>query len=87
MKYTVAGTGAFPIDMLRYDAAYPARPEDALSIARTYQEQGREIQVTLCSRRAPTVARWESFGWHLVEVDERGLSRHQRAMLAFKRGY
>jgi hypothetical protein len=32
-KFTVRGTGAFPMDMLRYDCAYPARTQDAMEIA------------------------------------------------------
>ena len=31
-RFTVVGTGPFPMDMLRYDCCYPARSQDAMEI-------------------------------------------------------
>jgi len=67
-RFTVKGTGAFPIDMLRYDACWPDHAADAIAIQDTYhrreRQQNRRFTVTLCGvgQGAPTVARWESFG-------------------------
>lgn len=77
-RYTVEGRGAFPLDMLRYDACWPERTEDAMSIAEpTYfatREKVIELndksrQVRLVSNTAPTDARWRSFMWKVVSND------------------
>ncbi len=58
------------MDMLRYDAAFPA---DAGAVAQigqnlSVQALGTEtVEVRLGSSRRPTVARWRSFGW-IVKV-------------------
>jgi hypothetical protein len=69
--FTVEGRGEFPLDMLRYDAAWPASERDALT-AQDREARGVR-QVTLRTimhkgSRRPTinVARWHSFGWALV---------------------
>lgn len=59
-QYTVIGHGYFPLDMLRYDSAYPRRQIDVDSL--TGLNEGRAI-VDLSSHRQPTVERWNSFGW------------------------
>ena len=56
--YTVVGQWEFPLDMLRYDAAWPNTEKDAAMIL------GKERRpVRLCSHQAPTPERWASFGW------------------------
>lgn len=71
--------GEFPLDMLRYDSAEAASPEDAGLIERLndYMGPGKEglpkrVRVTLKtdSRFAPNVARWESFGCKVVECSD-----------------
>jgi hypothetical protein len=71
--------GEFPMDMLRYDSAEPATPEDAGLIERLndYMGPGKEglpkrVRVTLktASRHAPAVGRWESFGCKVVECSD-----------------
>lgn len=58
----------FPVDMLRYDAAYPRRGEDAVVITNNIREQGLsdlwEVELEHIGHRtwAPTTARWESMG-------------------------
>jgi hypothetical protein len=68
--YTVTGVGEFPMDMLRYDASWPSRGEDVTAITRslTHRRRGAygvadKYTVRLNSLRAPTEARWYSFGW------------------------
>lgn len=73
VTFVVRGRGEFPIDMLRYDSAVPLNGSDVTSVA-TDWAPGAARNVTL--RRfypaggvaAPTVERWRSFGWVVVEV-------------------
>lgn len=70
--------GEFPLDMLRYDSAEAASPEDATLIERLNafgsdkDDLPKRVRVTLrtASRFAPTVARWESFGCKVVECSD-----------------
>lgn len=70
--YTVVGWGEFPIDMLRYDSAFPADAHAVAAIAqRLHQERplAEKVEVRLGSPRLPTFDRWRSFGWTVkVEV-------------------
>ena len=65
--YDVEGVGSFPLDMLRYDAAWPHNSESVsqMSTSRGHAE-GRRV-VGLVSHHRPTVERWKSFGWLVVE--------------------
>jgi hypothetical protein len=38
-RYAVDGAGEFPLDMLRYDCAYPDTSEDAVSVARSFDHR------------------------------------------------
>ena len=69
--YTVEGSGAFPFDMLRYDAAYPEREDEVGLIARCrHHSQYNEIrQIRMVSHSMPTVGRWNSFGWKVGTVE------------------
>jgi hypothetical protein len=73
-RYKVSGTGTFPIDMLRYDCAYPASSEavSRMAVGRfDPAPEGRERRerrtVELQSHQLPTLDRWKSFGWLVVE--------------------
>lgn len=79
-QFTVRGGSHFPVDMLRYDACYPATSDDAVEMAKTprymapsdLEEFKKPRLVRLCSRQpnarwTPTEARWLSFGWQVVE--------------------
>lgn len=60
-RYTMTGSGEFPLDMLRYDRAFPDTQADVKIL-----EAGRAPRrVTLVSYRWPTTERWRSFGWSL----------------------
>lgn len=65
----VEGSGSFPADMLRYDSCFPFREEDSRKIEWAYTERRRVI---LCRRgvneKGATGARWQSFGWKVIEV-------------------
>lgn len=71
-RFIVKGTGRFPIDMLRYDGAFPASSSDAVLIASAVKggaRRGNEFKITLISKsHAPTSARWQSFGWFVENV-------------------
>ena len=60
----------FPVDMLRYDACYPAGEGESAKTVRAleYEDVG-EVELVGHSdqphARYPTRARWESFGWEV----------------------
>ncbi len=64
-RWVVRGSLGFPIDMLRYDSAWPASEEDANKIARSVRNEGSEgnDEIEVLMRGWPTVDRWKSFGW------------------------
>jgi len=62
-EYYVTGRGYFPFDMLRYDAAWPVDGEAAAAMEYIMAEARRLRSIKLRSHRAPTLGRWESFGW------------------------
>lgn len=75
VKYRVApesGHPAFPVDMLRYDAAYPMREADSSKITDTITYNTRadqpEIELIATASGCPNDARWRSFGWHVTHV-------------------
>lgn len=74
--FTVEGRGEFPTDMLRYDACWPYGSADAAAILQSIvvAERGvgsetRRINLSTDWRPAPTVGRWDSFGWRVVPTD------------------
>ena len=71
----VRGSGAFPLDMLRYDACWPTHQEDVLNIGTTLGRNAKERTVsvsTITTHRITkdaipfTEGRWRSFGWTLT---------------------
>lgn len=69
--FVVKGFGRFPIDMLRYDSAYPRTGDDASKIESAVTGELRKWEISLCSesRHAPTVDRWSSFLATVTEID------------------
>jgi hypothetical protein len=66
---------SFPMDMLRYDSAWPVRSEDCFAIehvvARSLMEgTDKHVEIRLNSLRRPTEGRWESFGWRVKEIEQ-----------------
>lgn len=62
-KFTVEGSRNFPLDMLRYDACYPATSEDAIKLAAM---EARKITLISTMIAEPTAGRWNSFGWQVT---------------------
>lgn len=56
----------FPLDMLRYDECWPATQRDVELINHNIID-GRDnesYEISVCSTKPLTLARWQSFGWH-----------------------
>ena len=68
-RFTVTGTGRFPLDMLRYDSCWPARQDDVHNISdHGGASWGRAPStIMLETHGEPTADRWSSFGW-VVEL-------------------
>lgn len=62
--FEVTGRGAFPLDMLRYDEAFPTDVGDGLIL-----NERRTVRLATDRISGPTVGRWESFGWTVTLVD------------------
>lgn len=74
--FTVTGTGIFPVDMLRFDMAWPASGEDAALIFGHdfgYTDEAprkkRSIRMGCAQHDGPTIGRWASFGWSVGDPD------------------
>ncbi len=69
-QFKVVGAGRFPLDMLRRDQCFPASEDDA---NRAMNDKAiRIVELKAYTERDlfyPTVGRWESFGWKVVEID------------------
>jgi len=68
--FKVQGSGEFPIDMLRYDACYPADESDARTMLEGF---GSGMHTVYLRKRYAkkneqqlTPDRWRSFGWRLI---------------------
>ena len=72
--YKVAGVFDFPIDMLRYDQAWPrseaetAKLYSALNLTTQPRNKGF-VEVELQCLGQPELLRWRSFMWKVVEID------------------
>jgi hypothetical protein len=74
-SFIVRGHGPFPIDMLRYDSAWPSTSENAAKLTDTFvqhpytlgqRREAWEIELWSADPRAPTIGRWLSFNVRLV---------------------
>lgn len=63
--------GSFPLDMLRYESAWPASVEDSYNIERIVSNHGVRDTVPDITLRTWNVGitpeRWMSFGWRVIE--------------------
>lgn len=72
--FVVEGSGHFPTDMLRRDKCYPRNEDDSNALDRD-DWAGRRVcleRVVIGERTEgaywqPTIGRWESYGWRVVE--------------------
>ena len=75
-NYKVAGAFEFPLDMLRYDNAWPrhegetAKLASAMHLMHSPRDKGI-VEVELQCIGTPSLGRWESFMWHVTEIDGR----------------
>lgn len=71
-SYQVTGRGRFPVDMLRYDGAFPHQSGDARKIEQSldWHRPGTEVYtIRLRSHtQTPTVERWRTFGWTVEPI-------------------
>ena len=65
--YEVQGSGVLPVDMLRYDSAWPANQEAVSRMSTAQRPDGGPRAVRLASYHRPTVDRWKSFGWQVLD--------------------
>lgn len=66
--YKVRGAFMFPIDMLRYDNSWPRHESESALIGIVDRgENDGPVTIELVTIGNPTPARWESFGWHVVQ--------------------
>ncbi|MCW2764023.1 MAG: hypothetical protein JWR85_4224 [Marmoricola sp.] len=65
-RFTVAGRGPFPVDMLRHDCAWPREGSDA---AKLLTDEPREIVLLSDRLLHPTTGRWASFGWTVIREE------------------
>ena len=81
-KLVVFGSGSFPIDMLRYDNCIPVDEPEAHKIEESQCQRCGTLplshvwkvelkKICLDKDSQPNVERWNSFGWVVVEFDER----------------
>lgn len=70
-RLTVEGSGAFPIDMLRYDHCWPASEIDSGRMDRDWGGEMRQVQLFTDQHRhwQPTVDRWRSFTWRVLKCE------------------
>ena len=69
-KFTVEGTGAFPVDMLRYDSCWPLnQAHDSVAIASSFSTRNLGVpwKISLVGNKEPTCGRWASFGWKVTD--------------------
>lgn len=67
VEFQVTGTGAFPVDMLRYDLCWPATGSDSTDIQSSHLPSRTVHRIDLKGLKLPTAARWASFGWKVVQ--------------------
>jgi len=79
-EFKVTGSFGFPLDMLRYDACFPADEQQSALIGHTFVAPRKAITVRLAryTRRdmaTITPERWESFGWRVEprSVEEKAI--------------
>ncbi len=72
-RFTVEGTGEFPLDMLRSDQCWPASADDAARIGAHHAMadpggvRARTVTLETAAKYAPNRQRWLSFGWRVID--------------------
>lgn len=78
-RFVVEGRGEFPVDMLRYDSACFDTQGDVDAAGEGYVSGKRRVALRSSAPMRPTTARWQSFGWQVVEADLRIPARRMPA--------
>ena len=70
--FSVKGVFPFPTDMLRYDQCFPRTSDSAVDMVTTFDRRNSEaITIELIHYGIrdwkPTVGRWRSFGWEVID--------------------
>ena len=72
-NYKVAGAHAFPIDMLRYDRAWPRTDADSANLLGAmgkFDDPPKGVtEIELQCIGPITPGRWASFLWTVIEID------------------
>lgn len=68
-RFTVAGAGVFPADMLRVDQCWPAAPADAARLADRagVGAETRVVTLETAAKYAPNRQRWSASGWRVFD--------------------
>lgn len=69
MTFVVEGSGAFPLDMLRYDSCFPSAGDDVAAMdvrGKRRVTLSRHVASFAEANRVLTPARWASFGWQVL---------------------
>lgn len=70
VAFTVTGSGAFPMDMLRRDQAWPSETDDALRIEHAARTTFATPPVSVrLIGLGLTPERWQSFGWNVSHIE------------------
>jgi hypothetical protein len=64
----VEGSGEFPLDMLRYDSAFPATEIDSSMVVNRSNLRAVALIVRSVNDLGPTSDRWRSFTWRVVGI-------------------
>jgi hypothetical protein len=75
-RFTVKTSTTFPLDMLRYDTCFPDTEQDAGKIYYNLVDHRYPLEVKIArwiwqKADRPTIARWESFGCKVSNVEIR----------------
>jgi len=69
VRFTVEGSGRFPLDMLRYDRCCPEDQSDSGRMEARGLRKINLIRFTPEKGRPPQAMRWASFGWYVRSAD------------------
>jgi hypothetical protein len=74
-SFLVEGSGDFPVDMLRYDRGRAMTPLPDPS-----QYHAKPFRVVVQLQTSPTIQRWDSFGWRVVQEVPEDARRDRRVV-------
>jgi len=68
--FLVEGEGDFPLDLLRQERCWPARPQDGRAIAIGMRDAVgptyRQVALATHNPKAPSERRWRNKGWIII---------------------